>query len=208
MIVLMFLFSRWSGGLVARYGARAPLIIGPLVVAGGFILFAVPAIGGSYWETFFPAFVVLGLGMAVSVAPLTTVIMNSVGQDEAGTASGINNALSRVAGVLAIAVLGIVMVGVFSFSLRHRLANLGLSPGILQEIQANEIRLAGLKVPSGLDASTSSVIRSAVSQAFVLGFRIITLICAGLAAASAAVAWLVIPHSLALPSPKPPLPVV
>jgi EmrB/QacA subfamily drug resistance transporter len=200
MIVFMFLLSRWSGGLVARYGARAPLITGPLIAAAGFVLFAAPAIGGGYWETFFPAFVVLGLGMAVSVAPLTTVVMNSVGREEAGTASGINNAVSRVAGVLAIAILGIVMVGVFSFSLKHRLANRGLSPSILQEIQANEIRLAGLKVPSGLDANTSSLIRTAVSQAFVLGYRVVTLICAGLAVASAAVAWLVIPPNSKSPT--------
>jgi EmrB/QacA subfamily drug resistance transporter len=191
MIVLVFLLSRWSGGLVARYGARAPLIVGPLVAAAGFILFAVPAVGGSYWATFFPAFVVLGLGMAVSVAPLTTVVMNSVDQNEAGIASGINNAIARVAGVLAIAILGIVIVGVFSFSLKLRLAS--LSPGTLQEIQANEIKLAGLQPPSGLDASTAAMVRTAISQAFVVGFRVVTLICAVLSVASSAVAWLVIP---------------
>jgi len=202
MIACMFLLSRWSGGLVVRYGARTPLIVGPLIASVGFVLFAVPAIGGNYWETFFPGFVVLGLGMAVSVAPQTTVVMNSVGRDEAGTASGINNAVSRLAGVLAIAILGIVMVSVFSSSLTHRLENLGLSPSILREIQANEIRLAGLEVPSGLDAGTSAEIRTAVSQAFVLGFRVVTLICAGLAVTGAAIAWLAIPASFTPSSPQ------
>lgn len=193
-ILLMFLLSRWSGGLVARYGPKRPLIIGPLIASAGFSLFAVPGIGGSYWTTFFPAFVVLGLGMAVSVAPLTTVVMNSVDQAHAGTASGINNAVARVAGVLAIAVLGIVMVSAFTFSLRHALTGVGLSPDTLHQIQSNAIRLAGLEPPSSLDPGTSALTRAAIYKAFVFGFRLVMLICAGLSAGSSAVAQLMIPR--------------
>src|SRR6266581_2951775 len=188
LILLMFFLSRWSGGLVTRYGPRAPLI-----AATGFVLFAVPGAGASYWKSFFPAFVVLGLGMAISVAPLTTVVMNSVGQDRAGAASGINNAVARVAGVLAIAILGIVMVKIFSSSLNRSLAGQLLPPGILQYIQSNEIKLAGLDLPSGLDSGTTALIRASISHAFVFGFRIVMLICAGLSLASAVVASLMIP---------------
>ena len=193
LILLLFLLSRWSGGLVTRYGPRLPLIIGPLIVAMGFVLFAVPSVGGAYWKTFFPAIVVLGFGMAVTVAPLTTVVMNSVAQDRVGTASGINNAVARVAGVLAIAALGIVMVTAFRSRLNPSLAKLALPPSALHEIQADEIKLAAIHLPDNLDAGTKAVIRESVSQAFVFGFRLVMLICAGLSAASAAGAWMMIP---------------
>ncbi len=192
LILLMFLLSRWSGGLVARYGPRGPLIIGPLIAALGFVLFAITSVGGSYWKTFFPAVLVLGLGTAVTVAPLTTVVMNSVDQNRVGTASGINNAVARVAGVLAIAVLGIVMVNVFGSRLNQSLTHLSLSPAILHEMQANEIKLAGLQVPAGLDPGTKSAVTGSIKQAFVLGFRVVILICAGLSVVSAAVAQLMI----------------
>ena len=193
MILVMFFLSRWSGGLTAHYSPRTPLIAGPLIVATGFVLFAIPSVGGSYWSTFFPAFVVLGLGMAVSVAPLTTVVMSSVEQNRVGTASGINNAVARVAGVLAIAILGVVMVRAFSYRLQHSLASLALAPSVLAEIQSNLIKLAGLEVPANLDASTSAMIRAAIGHGFVFGFRLIMLICAGLAVASAGVASRMIP---------------
>jgi predicted MFS family arabinose efflux permease len=189
----MFLLSRWSGGLVARYGPRIPLIIGPLIAASGFILFTVPSIGGSYWKVFFPAIVVLGFGMAVTVAPLTTVVMNSVSQDRVGTASGINNAVARVAGVLAIAVFGIVLVNAFGYRLNRSLDHLALPPEAAQQVKAEEIKLAGLQVPAGLNPDAASAIRQSIGAAFVFGFRIIMLICAGLSLASGAIAWRMIP---------------
>ncbi|MFZ0478139.1 MAG: MFS transporter, partial [Terriglobales bacterium] len=192
LILLVFVLSRWSGGLVARYGPRTPLIGGPLIVAFGFALFAVPSVGGSYWRTFFPAIMVLGFGMTVTVAPLTTVVMNSVSENRVGSASGINNAVARVAGVLAIAIFGIVMVRAFGSELNRSLAHLSLSPAILKELHADEIKLAGLQVPLSLNPSTSSAIVESVKEAFVFGFRIVMLACTGLSLASAALAWLMI----------------
>jgi len=191
-ILLMFLLSRWAGGLVARYGSRGPLMVGPLVAAIGFALFSVPSVGDSYWKAFFPAIIVLGFGMAVTVAPLTTVVMNSVQEDRVGAASGINNAVARVAGVLAIAVLGIVMVKAFSFRLDRNLAGLSLPSYIRQSVQSNEIKLAGLQVPPGLDPTTNAAFKEFVREAFVYGFRLVMSICAALSLASAAVAWLMI----------------
>jgi hypothetical protein len=191
-ILLMFSLSRWSGGLVARYGPRLPLIVGPLIAAAGFILFSVQSVGGNYWWTFFPAFVVLGFGMSISVAPLTTVVMSAVEQGRSGTASGVNNAVSRVAGVLAIAVLGNVMVMIFGQRLTS-LVQSEIPASILHELQANLIKLGGLEVPSGLDAGPAVHVRNALAQSFVFGFRCVMLICAGLAVASAGIAGWMIP---------------
>jgi len=193
MILLMFSLSRWSGNLTSRYGGKFPLVVGPLLVASGFVLFALVAKGGNYWKTFFPASVVLGLGMAVTVAPLTTVVMSVIDKNHSGAASGINNAVSRVAGVLAIAVLGIVLVKSFSTYLERSLPTLGIAPEAAHEIRSKEIELAGMELPKNLDPSATTLVRQAVSESFLTAFRLVLFCCAALAAASAAVAARFIP---------------
>jgi len=114
-IFCMVAASRWSGGLVARIGARTPLLFGAVIAALGFFAFAVPGSGGSYWTTFFPAATLLGCGGALFVAPLTTAVMNAVPVEHAGVASGINNAVARTAGLIGIAALGIVVTAAPSY---------------------------------------------------------------------------------------------
>jgi EmrB/QacA subfamily drug resistance transporter len=194
MILLLFLLSRWSGGLVHRYGGKLPLIVGPVVVAIGFVLFAVLPAESGYWKTYFPAFLVLGLGMAITVAPLTTVVMSSVDQEHVGAASGINNAVARVAGVLAIAVFGIVMVKAFGARLEQDLAKLPIAPNIAQEIRSREIELVGLEPPQGLDPNAIAAIRQGIANAFLWGFRLVLFACSGLSLASALVAWRLIAY--------------
>ncbi len=190
-VVLMFSLSRWSGGLVDRYGARRPLIVGPAVAAGGFTLFAFAGTGGSYWASFFPAILVLGLGMAISVAPLTTAVMGAVDERHAGVASGINNAVSRCAGLLAIAVLGLVLLGVFSRSLDRRLAGLDLPPETRQVLEAGKTRLAALQAPAAAPPEVRARVHAAVDGAFLDGYRRVMLVAAGLALlASLSAAWL------------------
>ena len=196
MILLMFLLSRWSGGLITRYGPKIPLMVGPLIAAAGFVLFVVPSVGARYWSAFLPAFIVLGLGMAISVAPLTTVVMDSVEQGRAGTASGINNAVARVAGVLAVAVLGAVMVASFAHSLRQSLTKLNLNARIVDQLESNAAKLGSLDAPPSVDSRAAGAIRTAIAEAFVFSFRLIALLCAVLAVASAIVAWWKIPRRL------------
>jgi EmrB/QacA subfamily drug resistance transporter len=193
LILLMFFLSRWSGGLVSRFGPRLPLIVGPLVAAAGFLSFARPAIGGGYWTNFFPAFLILGLGLAVTVAPLTTVVMSSVEGQRAGVASGINNAIARVAGVLAIAVLGVAMEQAFGRRLQMLLTQLQLDPSVLKSLQSNLVKLGGLQPPPGLGAAATSQIQADIADAFVFGFRWIMFVCATLAVASAWTAFRMIP---------------
>jgi EmrB/QacA subfamily drug resistance transporter len=189
LLLLMFLLSRWSGGLITRYGPRAPLVAGPIIAAAGFLLFAAPSIGGSYWRVFFASFVVLGFGLAVSVAPLTTVVMDAVDENRAGTASGINNAVARVAGLLAIAVIGIVMVWAFGTHLNRSLEALRISPVAMHELQSNEIRLAAMEVPAGIDEGLAAVIQNSIGGAFAYTFRLAMVICAALSFASAFFGW-------------------
>jgi len=189
LIFMLAMLSRWSGGLIDRYGAKMPLIVGPTLAACGFALFAVPAVGGSYWVTFFPATVVLGLGMSISVAPLTTTVMNSVDVGFAGAASGINNAASRVAGLIAVALFGLIMASIFNRSLHGHLERAQLAPRVIEAVEQQRNKLAAIELPASMSAHDDALAKQAIAEAFVTGFRWIMLISAALALASAASAW-------------------
>src|SRR6185295_19321516 len=172
----------------ASTGSRVPLTIGPAIAAVGIALYARPGIGGSYWATFFPAIVVLGLGMAITVAPLTTTVMGAVESQHAGTASGINNAVSRVAGLLAVAVFGVVLLRTFDARARASIDRLQL-PGSARSAIAQELpKMGGANIDAvpSLASSQRAAVHDAIAGAFVFAFRVVMCGAAVLALAAAA----------------------
>ena len=170
LILLIFLLSRWSGGLVKKIGPRLPLVIGPAIAALGYALFIPANSGNSYWTSFFPAATILGLGMAISVAPLTTVVMSSIAENYVGVASGVNNAISRIAGLLAVAILGFVMTMIFNQQLEERLKISPLSINVKQEIIAQKNKLADIKTSDKLahQIITSNLLLRAIKWSYGL----------------------------------------
>jgi EmrB/QacA subfamily drug resistance transporter len=183
-IVLVSAMSRWAGGLVVRVGARLLLVAGPLVAAAGFALLAVPGAGGTYWTTFFPGIVVLGLGMGLTVAPLTSSVMGAVDARHAGLASGINNAVSRAAGLLAIAALGVLLVARFNAALDRALASMNLSADVIAALDAERTKLAAAEVPPAF--------HHVFVASYLAGFRAVMIVSSALAVLGAFFAFLFI----------------
>ncbi|MFM0736183.1 MFS transporter [Paraburkholderia xenovorans] len=193
--VTIGLLSRLTGGLTSRFGARALLSVGPLIAASGFAMLALPWVRGEYWRGFLPALIVLGLGMTITVAPLTTTVMASVSAARTGVASGINNAVARVASLLAIAVLGIVFVWSHDAALDARLAASQLPQTVrdtarLTQLGAAEGSARSDGTPQAPSADPEQAREVAQAQAAALGtaLRAVALVSAVCALAGAALA--------------------
>ncbi|MEO8089391.1 MAG: MFS transporter [Gemmatimonadales bacterium] len=192
LIVLISVLSGWAGRLADRYGARPLLMAGPVIAALGFALLALPGTSGDYWTTFFPGIAVLGLGMAVTVAPLTTTVMGAVDPERAGLASGINNTVSRTGSLLSIAVLGIAAYQRFNQALGQGLNAIGVPPEVQQLLADERRKLAAAVVPPSVPAAFRPAIRAAIESSFVDAFRLVMLLSAALALGAALCAWLLI----------------
>jgi EmrB/QacA subfamily drug resistance transporter len=185
--LIMFALSRWSGGLVAQVGSRLPLTVGPAIAAVGLALYARPAVGGVYWTTFFPAVVVLAFGMAVTVAPLTTTVMSAADPRHAGAASGVNNAVARVAGLLAIAVFSVVLTRTFDARVGPPLDRLAIPASARRDLDRELRKVAGadLTQVSSITPREQRAARGIIDGGFVFAFRLVMLGSAGLALAAA-----------------------
>lgn len=190
--IVLALLSRWGGSLIDRFGARLPLIIGPAIVAAGFVLIAVPGTGGPYWTTFLPPMLVMGLGMAVTVAPLTTTVLNAVESHRTGVASGINNAVSEVASLLLIAVLGTVGISMLDHSLDQHIATSQASSDVRAIVDSARRGFIIPAMPADASPSTQQAARTIIAVSFADTIRRVMLIAAGLSLASAVAAALVI----------------
>ncbi len=191
-IVLVSLGSRWAGGLVDSIGARVPLVAGALVTAAGFVAYARIGSGGAYLTTFFPASLLAGLGGALFVAPLTTTVMSALDESRAGVASGTNNAVSRVASLLAIAILGIVLVASVHTRFDAAVATIR-PPAAMRAMLARErATLATGRLPDAARGPDRPKLARALADAYTLGFRRVMLASAALCVIAALLAWVTI----------------
>jgi EmrB/QacA subfamily drug resistance transporter len=199
-VFMLIILSPWAGGLVAKIGPRIPLTVGPALTGLGFLLFGL--IGqtngpNDYWTTFFPATLMVGIGMGVTVAPLTTAVMGSAPSHSSGTASGINNAVARTANVLAIAILGGLALVFFTGMLGSAASDFALTPEQRTVLLTEEApRLGAASAPEGVSAETATQIDAAVASSFIETHRVVMFVCAALAWISALIGWLMVERRL------------
>ncbi|MEM1243385.1 MAG: MFS transporter [Pseudomonadota bacterium] len=190
LMLLIFLLGRFIGQLTDKIGPRKLLILGPLIASIGFFWLMFLNIHSSYWTVMFPAIFTLGIGMAIAVPALTTAIMNSLPINYVGLASGINNAIARIGGLLAIALFGILLYQIFSHHLQQSIDQLNLPSNIRNYLDNEKIRLAAMSIPTTLSDSLKLTLANSIKQAFLTGFHRIVFIAAILSILSSLVIWI------------------
>jgi EmrB/QacA subfamily drug resistance transporter len=171
--LLLAALSGTFGGLADRFGPRLFLTVGPMLAGVGFWLLGQIGVGGSYVSVLLPAVLTLSLGMALTVAPLTSTVLGSVGKGQSGTASGVNNAVSRAAGLLAVALFTLLMLGRFGTALHSGLARTDLPAAAQTQMMAQRSKLAQVQPPAGLNVRQFRQARQSVRLAFADGFSLL-----------------------------------
>lgn len=190
-ILLITFLSGWGGKLADRIGPRLPMILGPAIVGVGMSLFILPNRGANYFVSFLPGLVLFGGGMSMVIAPLTKSAL-SVKADFSGAASGVNNAVARVAGLLAVAFLGALLAFFFSTTLSTKLNQTALSPNQKQQILAQRNRLMAISLPNSITPNTKLALQQDLEESFLAGFKVIMGVNAFLAYLASAIAFLTI----------------
>jgi EmrB/QacA subfamily drug resistance transporter len=191
VLIVLVVLAPGAGALADRRGPRLPLILGPLLTGAGFALFVLPGVTrgpADYWTNYLPALAAVGVGQALTIVPLSTTILAAAPADDPGLASGINSTTSRLAGLLAVSLVGVVMVPTFERSLALHAAAMGLPVEVRQELEAQALQLGNTHVSSGVSAAERGVADAAVKAALVDGFRLVVALAAGLAWLGAVIA--------------------
>lgn len=190
MAVAIGLLSRAFGSVGDRFGPRPPLVIGSAIVAAATAWLAVTRTEGGYWIGVFGPLLGIGFGMSIVISPLTTAVMNSVGDALSGTASGINNAAARVAGLVAVAVTGALAVAVFRPELATLLAASAADPATAAALNAQSDRLLEMPALATLAPAAREAVAPVVADAYRFAFVVAVAVNAGFAALAAAVGLL------------------
>jgi EmrB/QacA subfamily drug resistance transporter len=192
-VVLQFTLSRWSGGLVGWIGVRLPLVLGATIAGCAFLLYALPGIGGSYWTTYFPAVTCLGIGAVFFIAPLTTTVFDSSDPALSGVASATNNAVARTAGLVAIALFGVLFASVFASGFDTRLDAAHVSPAARSIAHADQAKLAAGTVTPDIPDADRAAVALAVRTGFLASFRSVMYASAGVAFLAGFIAFITLP---------------
>ena len=190
-IILITFLSGRGGSIADKIGPRIPMIVGPIIVAIGMVLLSMMGTEASYMRDVLPGLLLLGLGMATVIAPLTKTAL-AVEQQFSGVASGVNNAVSRVSALMAVAVLGAVLISTFAGQLANELSNSGLSSGKQQAILDQADHLGAIEVPDQFDQSEVEAAEAAVNNSFADAFRLTMILGSILAFLSAGISALTI----------------
>lgn len=188
-IVLITFLSGVGGVIVDKYGPRLPLTFGAFIIMASMIMLMLPHTHASYWVDFLPGLILFGLGMSLVIAPVTKSAL-LVEPQYAGTASGINNAVARVAALLAVAMLGAMVITFFSQYLASQLSISTLSAPQQHAVMAQANKLGGIKIPTDFTPLDRAFTKQLIEHGFVLSYRLVMGVCAALACISTVISWL------------------